>query len=230
MNLRNLEIICIFAFLLFFGCVTPNEETQVPKTNSTDYNFSNVSNKTGTDSINSSDYLSNPTCAKIILGYCPTMQNIAKGLEQKNPNIALKAYGSTAEAISALKVGDVNSILVGRVVKKDELSDAKSYFLSNGSTLIYSQKLMIPENDLELLTIHTYLPKERAAPLFSPNQNIVFHPSLQSALESGEVALIDWADYSDEYELVIPYNDGGKVERFRIPALYSLHCELSDIY
>jgi len=79
-----------------------------------------------------------------------------------------------------------------------------------------------PQSKLSNMEIHTYLP-EKVIQSFIPEVNrVVYHKSLEDTISEGinSAVLINWNDYFDDYELIIPIVDGGKVLKFRAPTLY----------
>jgi hypothetical protein len=60
---------------------------------------------------------------------------------------------------------------------------------------------------------------------------VIVHNSTDDAIKNGmdEMVLIDWSEYKDEHELIIPLDERGeKVEKFRIPIIYALDGEILD--
>ncbi|MFO7710455.1 MAG: hypothetical protein R6V53_01695 [Candidatus Woesearchaeota archaeon] len=164
----------------------------------------------------------------IVLGYCPTMANIAGDIAENNSHVSLKGYASTSSAISALNAGEVDVILVGRIAKSYE-TDAYEKRLRDGLTLVGNEKRFISMEELAGSTVHTaasevrqYLPEET---------NVVYHDSVDAAIDAGldELVLISWEDYADEMELVIPVQGRSKIPEFRIPVLYS-HDEVEKVF
>jgi len=218
----------ILASLLIFLLVSNSINEQIPPASNIIQTFSN-SGSTSQNPNSDQTYSSQP---KIVLGYCPTMSAHAKTLAQNNPQIVLLEHEDSAQVLLNLKNSKINVALIGRVAKSWEVENVSSLKLSNGSTLIYPQKSFIPYSQLEQLTIHTYLPSSAARELFSPSQKLVFHSSLQSALSSASQAepiLINWDDYQDEFELMVPYDSQGKIKSFRIPILYSSTYNLTHL-
>jgi hypothetical protein len=167
----------------------------------------------------------------VILGYCPTMASLAKEIQAKNKHISIKQYGFTAEALSGLSRGDVDIILVGRLAKKSEIEDAYESRLKGGFTLVGKIKKIITLNELHESNIHTYVSEDYAKEFLLGASNIVFHDSFDTAIREGlnDIVLIDWNDYQDNLELVIPVDMYmNKIEKFRIPVLYSLDKEIID--
>ena len=170
------------------------------------------------------------TFQKPVLGYCPTMKTHAQSIAA-DADLTLKAYGTTAEAISALKKGVVDAILVGRPAKKSELKEAFELKLRGGYTLVGKTKRLLRLDELTQKKIHTAVEKEEFSQYMPQTENVIYHNSLEEALKNGinEVVFINWDDYSDDYELLIPIDDGGnKVEKFRIPIVYSLKKEFIE--
>ncbi len=165
------------------------------------------------------------------LGYCPTMSDLAEEIASKNSHISLQPFDYTADALQALNEGDVDMVLVGRLAEKNELDNAFEERLRQGLTLVGREKRLIHISQLKDRRIHTAV-DEKLANEYLPNpENIIFHESAESAIREGmdDVVLIDWDDYADSLGLVIPVDDkGNKIERFRIPVIYSYDREYTE--
>ena len=156
------------------------------------------------------------------LGHCPTMKEAAEFIGNQNPSITLVEFGSTSATLANLNSENINIALVGRKAKSYEVGDAHERVLGEGVTLITQSKQLISYDQLEDLRIFTYLDKEIFEEQF-PNLNIEVSGDKEELLQSNyNIVLISWEDYEDYMELLVPLNqDGGKVEEFRIPVLYS---------
>ncbi len=156
------------------------------------------------------------------LGYCPTMENNANKIALSNKNIHLIKYSSTIDVLKDLNENKIDIGLVGRVAKSDELKkEFNELRLDKGFTLVNSQKKIIPYYQLKNIQIHTYLHKEEVQNFLGNIDNVIFYESIKD-IKSNEILLIDWTDYSEDYELLIPIDENNmKIEKFRIPVLYS---------
>ncbi len=159
------------------------------------------------------------------LGFCPTMANIAIELKGENNFIELYPLGSAAEALFYLKQGAMDGIVIGRFAKQAEISQQidKHCLQKEGYTLISHQKGFVEFEHIGRLQVHTYLPENLVREKFPELKKIKFHPTKTAALQnvnSTEVALIDWHDYDDRWELMIPVDEGGKIKKYRLPILY----------
>lgn len=160
----------------------------------------------------------------ITLGYCPTMSSLAEEIASKNSHISLQPFDYTAEALQSLNNGDIDLVLVGRLAKKDELNNAFEKWLGEGLTLVGREKKIVHISQLQNNRIYTAVDEKLANEYLPHTENIIFHESTESAIREGmnDIILIDWKDYTDNLELVIPIDDlGNKIEKFRIPVLYS---------
>ncbi len=167
---------------------------------------------------------SNKNSDPIKLGYCPTMSALAKEIASKNSHISLQPFDYTAEALQSLNNRYVDMVLVGRLAEKDELNNAFEKQLGEGLTLVGREKKIVHISQLQNSKIHTAVDEKLANEYFPNKENIIFHESTGSAIKEGidDIALIDWKDYTDNLGLVIPIdNTGNKIEKFRIPVLYS---------
>lgn len=162
----------------------------------------------------------------IKLGYCPTMSGIAKDIGSKNPHVALSPYDFTAKALQSLNNNEVDIVLVGRLAEKNEIGETFEKRLKDGLTLVGKEKKLISVYEMQGIRIHTYVPKEQVQEYITNTDNVIFHDSFESAIKYriNDVVLIRWSDFSDDLELVIPIDDNmNKIERFRIPVLYSYY-------
>lgn len=160
----------------------------------------------------------------VMLGHCPTMSGIAQEVAAKNPHVSLVPYNFTAQALQSLNEGVVDAVLVGRLAEENEIGKAFERQLRGGLTLIGKEKRLISIDELRRSRIHTYVTKEQAEGYIPNIEDAVFHDSLESAVKDGidDIVLIQWSDFSDEFELIIPVDGNlNKIEMFRIPVLYS---------
>jgi len=163
------------------------------------------------------------------VSFCPTMKPFIQDLNF-NKGTAFLDAGSAANALYYLTAGEVDAVLIGRTAKKRELHDqVKEKRLGEGYTLVFNRKMGIEFQQLPGFTIHTYLPRSIAENIL-PDNKIIFHKSLEECLVDNlsEPVLIDWNDYQDEFELLIPLDNRGKVPVFRAPVLYYT-CPIEDI-
>ena len=159
------------------------------------------------------------------LGFCPTMANIAIDLKSKNDFIELYPFDSAAEALFYLKQNAMDGIVIGRFAKQSEISPQIDKFClqKEGYTLISSQKGFIEFEYIGRLQVHTYLPETLVKEKFPELKKVQFYQDKDATLQKvnhTEVALIDWHDYEDRYELMIPVDEGGKIKKYRLPILY----------
>ncbi|MCD6101483.1 MAG: hypothetical protein J7J77_00305 [Candidatus Cloacimonetes bacterium] len=168
----------------------------------------------------------------IKMGYCPTMEIFLNDIMELNPDIKLLSFGSAAQVLALLKEDYLNAGLIGRIAKKNEIyNEIKEMRLAKGYTLVGKFKIAIPHGELSNMEIHTYLPEEVVKSFIPEVNKVIYHKSVEDAVREGisSAILIDWDDYSDDYELIIPIEDEGKVLKFRTPTLY-YHTKLeSDI-
>ena len=111
--------------------------------------------------------------------------------------------------------------VIGRKAKKREFVGYEKVS-GEGYTLITDSKRMILKDKLKNLRIDTVIPKEIVEKEFPELENIVYHKTLQDALDNGNVQLISWNDWDDEFELLIPVDEfNNKVKKYRVPHFYS---------
>ena len=159
----------------------------------------------------------------IKLGFCPTMTPFANQLKN-NAEVTLMPIPSAAQVMSMVSSNMIDIALIGREAYSHELTDhTKKTRLQSGYTLVYSEKSGIPKEQLKTMPIKTYVSKEIAEKILPTLENVKFYPSLKECEENdiGMPMLIDWADFKDEYQLLIPIEPtGGKVAIFRAPVIY----------
>ena len=157
------------------------------------------------------------------IAYCPTMEPFAKKIRKNNPEIEMIAMGSAAQVLSMLRNDDIDGVLIGRYAKKREIdSSTKEHIFHNGYTLIHSMKQGIDVKQLKRIPIKTYVPKKKISHILPLLGEVEYFDSFEKCLADGwdTPVLIDWKDYRDEFELLIPMNSNGKIPVFRAPVLY----------
>jgi hypothetical protein len=203
MKKRLISVLLVFVFLMLFLVIIYN------------LNINNNENNEINDKINET----------FILGFCPTMEEYAQEISLKNDNIEIKKYLSTIDVLNDLNKNKIDIALVGRVAKQNELKiEYNELRLRNGFTLVSSKKKMIYYNQLGELKIHTYIDKQKVDDFLGEDYDVVFYDNIEqlNSVNFQEVFLIDWKDYNDNYELLIPVDENNKkIEKFRIPVLYS---------
>lgn len=157
------------------------------------------------------------------IAYCPTMDVYAKRLFGID-GMEVIQVPSAGQALYLLKSDAVDAVLIGRYAQQRELNgNTKFLKLKDGYTLVYRNKIAIPVEQLKEIEVITYLNKKLLsdiAPLFGHIKYLVnINECLKYNLEVP--IIIDWNDYRDDFELLIPMNnDGSKVIMFRAPVLY----------
>ncbi len=156
------------------------------------------------------------------LGYCETFSKYAEELADKN-NLDLKLYNSSSFVLSALSKGKIDYAVIGRKAREYELHEGvieKPLRDDLGYTLVSDYRDFIKYFELPNIEIHTALDQEEVEEFLSFGDNIVYHEELKDAVQEGDVVLIHWNDWNDDYKLFIPIDKTGKVEKFRTPILY----------
>ncbi len=156
------------------------------------------------------------------LGFCPTMGVFVDKIKNSS-GIEIIPFRSAAEVLYNLKMNNVDIGFIGRLAKQMEINDSiKVKRLSDSYTLVGPFKTGIRKDDVRTLSIATYLPKDKVESFIPEAQNVRYFDTLQQAFSSNASAvLIDWNDYNDNYELVIPIEDNGlKTLKFRTPTLF----------
>jgi len=160
----------------------------------------------------------------IKLCFCPTMTPYAEKIAKEVNRIELVPYPSAAMVMSALLNKVIDIALIGREAYSEEINtNISKKRLKNGYTLVYREKVVIPEEKLNEIPIKTYLSKEIAEQILPNPDNIIYCESLKECdnPENDLPILIDWRDFSDKFELLIPINSkSGKTPIFRAPIVY----------
>ncbi|MCD6398762.1 MAG: hypothetical protein J7L08_02470 [Candidatus Aenigmarchaeota archaeon] len=158
------------------------------------------------------------------MGFCPTMEVFMEDILKINNEIKANPMGSAAQVLTFLREGYINIGFIGRLAKKIELNDRiKEKRLWKGYTLVGQFKMGIPVEELPYQKITTYLPKEKVEKFIPEVKRIVYYDNKEDAIADGiySSVLIDWDDYQDDYELVIPvHRNGLKVLKFRTPTIF----------
>ena len=161
---------------------------------------------------------------KLRLSFCPTMAPYAEKINEKIKEVELVPSSSAAMVLNMLSNGMIEMALIGREAYSEELnSNIEKKRLKNGYTLVYSEKVAIPEDKLKEIPIKTYLSKDVAEKILPNPDNIRYCETLKECdnPENDLPILIDWKDFSDKFELLIPIeNTGGKTPIFRAPVVY----------
>ena len=154
------------------------------------------------------------------IGYCPTMEEYVKKIKNIQ-DFEIINLGSAGRVLSSLSNDEIDIAVIGRKAKKREFVGYEKVS-GEGYTLITDSKSMILKDELKNLKIDTAIPKEIVEKEFPELENVVYHKTLQEALNNGEVQLISWDDWDDKFELLIPVDEfNKKIKRFRIPHFYS---------
>ncbi len=167
----------------------------------------------------------------IKLSYCPTMQPYLEKIARNFDDIDFLPASSAAEVLYMLRAGSIDAALIGRVAHSRELDEkTKFYRLKGGNTLIYRQKAGIGFDQLKEVEVYTYLPEEFIKDISSAFKRVIHFDSLDECLKDGLATpvLINWEDYRDEFELLIPMDVRGKTPYFRAPVLYYKNDRLLD--
>jgi hypothetical protein len=158
------------------------------------------------------------------LGFCPTMAPYAARFDTAIEEIDLVPLGSAGQAMSLLRTGAIDIALIGREAYKRELSgNVGRRRLMGGYTLVYPQKVAIAKEQLAEIPVKTYLPAEVVQQLLPTLENVIFFPTFEEcASADAEIPmLIDWKDFRDEHEMLIPVEaNGAKVPAFRAPVVF----------
>ena len=161
--------------------------------------------------------------SKIKIAYCPTMKKYANTINSKITDIDFIGANSAAQVLAMLRESIVNIVLIGRTAKSFEINDNIDFLrLKNGYTLIYKEKTGIYYSDLKQVDLNTYISREKIKDIVHLFKKINFFTNFDNCLKNGldTPILIDWQDFKDQFELLIPMDENGKVAYFRAPVLY----------
>ncbi len=158
----------------------------------------------------------------LILGYCNDFIAEAIVLAEQN-DIDLVRLPSYVDVLSSLKSGEIDYAFIGRRAYGNQIDEQtlEIPLRKYGWTLVSSEEIFFEYSDIEDLEIHTYLNQEEVENFFAYEPSIVFHEDIDSAIEN-EIALIHWEDFRDDFQLVVPTQNGNRVEKYRTPILYML--------
>lgn len=204
-------VICIFALVIALSLIN------FPSEKSAETNQLPVGYSTLIDSNN----LNIPEPSPFLLGFCPTMKPyLPKVVQDKDFEIFV--FESAGEALFALQNGWIDIVLIGRTARTEEINEGiVEKRLSSGYTLVSNEKKLIEYSLLKNLEIHTHLPEKTVNEFIPAAENIYFHNSFEETVfHLDKAVLINWTDFRDEFELVIPILNGLKVEKFRAPVIY----------
>lgn len=157
------------------------------------------------------------------IAFCPTMTPFADKISASVEGIEMVEMGSAAQVLSALRGGSVDGVLIGRYAKHAELDgETKREILKEGYTLVYKVKSGLPEDQLKDITVKSYLDDESLKDFIPLFKEIIRCDSLDECIKDGldVPVIIDWKDYRDDFEMLIPMNNRGKLPQFRAPVLY----------
>ena len=157
------------------------------------------------------------------IGFCPTMQPYVDSISSKVDEVEMIEYGSAAQVLSLLYNGDLDGVLIGRIASKFETDNETNFIrFKEGITLAFKTKYALPEEQLKQVDVMTYLKPEQVEHLKHFFNQIIYLETLDKCLEHNlEVpVLVDWNDFRDDFQLLIPMNNFGKTQEFRAPVLY----------
>jgi len=158
------------------------------------------------------------------LGYCPTMTPFVKNFKSRIDELELVPMQGAAAVMNMLLAGALDAAIIGREAYSRELNPSiKKKRLQSGYTLVYKDKVGIPRDKLKEISIKTYLPRDITMKLLPTLEHVSFYPSLHECEEAGKdmPMLIDWKDFKDEYEMLIPIEeDGMKTPIYRAPVIF----------
>ena len=154
------------------------------------------------------------------IGYCPTMEEYVKKIKNIQ-DFELINLGSAGRALFFLSNGEIDIAVIGRKAKKREFEGYEKV-IGEGYTLITNSKSFISKDDITNIKVDTNVPEDIVEKEFPELENVIYHKTLQDALSNGNIQLISWNDWNDEFELLIPINEfNNKIKKFRVPHFYS---------
>ena len=157
------------------------------------------------------------------IGYCKTFERYAQALAKEN-SLEIVKMQSAAEVLSNLNSGKIDYAVIGRRAYSFEIQNhiIEKPLEKYGWTLVGKEKGVLLEDELKNFEIHTYLEKEDVLNFSSLDLNFILHDNIDTAFNSGDISLISWEDFQDEFQLIVIYekNSDTKIETFRTPMLY----------
>ena len=154
------------------------------------------------------------------IGYCPTMEEDVKKIKNIQ-DFEIINLGSAGRALYSLSNDEIDVAVIGRKAKKREFVGYEKVS-GEGYTLITDSKTMISKDDLANIKVDTNATKDIVEKEFPELKNVIYHKTLQDALDTGTIQLINWNDWNDEFELLIPVDEfNNKMKKFRVPHFYS---------
>ncbi len=159
---------------------------------------------------------------KIKLGYCPTMQEEAISLSEKE-NYELVKFDYAIDVLYALKNKQIEKGLIGRKAERYEISkDVKETILESGYTLVSKQGGFIDFSQLVNYEIYTSLSESIAESLAPKDSKIIYltNEEVINKISEGRIVLISWEDWQDNFQLIVVMKGNEKVKDFRGVFLY----------
>jgi len=154
------------------------------------------------------------------IGYCPTMEEYVKKIKNVE-DFEIINLGSAARVLFSLSNDEIDIAVIGRKAKKREFEGYEKVS-GEGYTLITDSKRIILEDNLANIKIDTNVPKDIVEKEFPELKNVIYHKTLQEALDNENVQLISWNDWNDKFELLIPVDEfNNKIKKFRVPHFYT---------
>jgi hypothetical protein len=152
-----------------------------------------------------------------VLGYCPTM--ISEAIEMSHEyNLVLKEYVSASEVLNELSFNNIDLALVGRKAYSYEILDnIQEKTLESGFTLVSNKRGFIDAS--QLYNHEIYIPLDYIGFV---NSNLIYNSSeeLKKLIYRGNLVLISWEHWQDDFELVVLTNGSNKVRDLRGSFLY----------
>ena len=161
---------------------------------------------------------------KVKLGYCPTMTPFVETFKSRVEELELVPMQGAAIVMNKLLSGDIDAALIGREAYSRELNPSiKKKRLQSGYTLVYKDKVGMPKEKLNEISIKTYLSRDIAMNLLPTLEHVSFYPSISECenMDKDMPMLIDWKYFKDEHEMLIPKEKNGmKTPIYRAPVIF----------
>ena len=165
---------------------------------------------------------------KYRIGFCPTMQPYVDKIARKVDEVEMMPFSSAGQVLSMLRNDNLDGVLIGRTAYAYEIDSNTNFIrLKDGITLAFKMKYAVSEEQLKQVDVLTYLPPEKVEHVEKFFHQIYYRDTLEQCLEENlEVpVIVDWNDFKDDFELLIPVNNYGKTQEFRAPVIYHKNIE-----
>jgi hypothetical protein len=124
---------------------------------------------------------------KLFIAVCPTYQYISEKIKD-NESIVIVKTDSTAESLKLIKAGEVDAVISGRALKKEE-PQLLSQVIGEGYDFIFKNEIIIFEEEMEFVPFYTNLQTDQIIDNFKylSEENLTKIENIEDYLERGVV-------------------------------------------